>query len=48
MGQYQPSLLPIPSTSRVPAMPAPPPSKFERVFQDAAWGAVGGVWCLAA
>ncbi|MCU0541350.1 MAG: DNA-binding protein [Oscillatoriaceae cyanobacterium Prado104] len=48
LGQYQPPMLPMLSTSRAPAVPAPPPGKFERVFQDAAWGAVWGSLCLAA
>ena len=47
MGNYQLPMLPIPSRSRTP-VPRIPPSKFERIVQDAAWGGVWGTLCLAA
>lgn len=48
LGQYQPPLLPMPMSSRTPATPAVPLTKFERIVQDAAWGGVWGGLCLAA
>ena len=47
LGNYQMPMLPLPSRSRTPA-PQIPPSKFERIVQDAAWGGVWGSLCLAA
>lgn len=49
LGQYAVPLLPMPmsSRSRTPA-PRVPAGKFERIFQDAAWGGVWGSLCLAA